>query len=269
MKLTTIRTLSGTRAARVENDGTLVELPCPDVGELLNAPDWRAVAGSGGGAIHEAMFTDRAPLVPRPGKIICVGRDNRDHVLASQVQKNLTRFAMLPAVVIGSRDAITLTSEPTTADWEPLLAVVLGAPVQRASEAEAEAAIAGFSIFNAVTMRNGQCARAGETPFGPTLVTPDEVPGGVRPRVTLRGFLDGVLVQETCTAALVLDPVALVRYLSRIVPLGPGDVIATGTPGGASRIGGRSRPLVEGSVLEAEIDEIGFQENVVRSRFQT
>jgi acylpyruvate hydrolase len=103
------------------------------------------------------------------------------------------------------------------------------------------------------------------TPFGPVLVTPDELPGGVRPRLGIRCEVDGETVQSSDTADLVFDPVALVRYISRIVTLNPGDVIATGTPGGVGHARKPPRYLTDGSVLVTEIDGIGRLSNVARA----
>ncbi|MFI5610161.1 fumarylacetoacetate hydrolase family protein [Amycolatopsis sp. NPDC051903] len=241
MKLTTIRTRGGTRAARAEGDGTLVELPWPDVGTALRDPRWRSVAGSAAGCSHEAMFSTRAPLVLSPGRILCVGRLSRT-------------ASWLPVTLAGSRDAI-FPPPGADADCETHLAVVLGAPLHRGSEAAAAAAIAGFSILTAITT-----STHGTLSFGPALATPDELPGGVRPRVVLREIVDGALVREAPTAGL--DPVDVLRRLSHAVPLQPGDVIAVGVPGGPRR------HLGERCVLETEIDEIGFQENELRQPVQ-
>jgi acylpyruvate hydrolase len=97
------------------------------------------------------------------------------------------------------------------------------------------------------------------------LVTPDELPGGVRPRLAIRCEVDGATVQSSDTADLVFDPVALVRYISRIVTLNPGDVIATGTPGGVGHARKPPRYLTDGSVLVTEIDGIGRLSNVARA----
>ncbi|QRP48509.1 fumarylacetoacetate hydrolase family protein [Amycolatopsis sp. FDAARGOS 1241] len=157
MKLTTIRTCGGTRAARAERDGTLVELAWPDVGTALRDPWWRSVARTAAGSVHEAMFSTRAPLVLSAGRICCVGRLNRT-------------ATWLPATLVGSRDEIRLPPGPG-ADCETHLAAVLGAPLHRACEPAAAAAIAGFSTLTAVTTPGG-----GTLSFGSALATPDELP---------------------------------------------------------------------------------------------
>ncbi|MEV6901608.1 fumarylacetoacetate hydrolase family protein [Amycolatopsis sp. NPDC051372] len=221
MKLTTIRTSGGTRAARAEDDGTLVELPYPDVGALLLDPQWPVAAA---GRAHEAMFCDRAPLLARPGKVVRVDLGRRSF--------HVTR----PESLAGPRDAIVLSRESVAATWKAEPAVVMGRL----------GTIAGFSILNEVTVP--------WLSLGPALVTPDELPGGLRPRLALHSFVDGRPVQKTDTADL--DFVALVHRVSQHVRLEPGDVVAAGC---------EEVPLLlsEGSVLETEIDEIGFHENVL------
>ena len=103
------------------------------------------------------------------------------------------------------------------------------------------------------------------TPFGPLLVTPDELPGGVRPALELTCAVDGATVQTANTSDLVFDPVALVAYISRIVTLQPGDVIATGTPGGVGHARTPPRYLTDGAVLTTAIDGLGSQRNTARA----
>jgi acylpyruvate hydrolase len=98
---------------------------------------------------------------------------------------------------------------------------------------------------------------------GPYLVTPDELPGGVRPTLGLRLLVDGERMQSDATADLLFDPVALVEYVSAIVRLRPGDIIATGTPGGVGHARNPQRFLTGGETVVAEIDGIGRLENRV------
>jgi acylpyruvate hydrolase len=102
------------------------------------------------------------------------------------------------------------------------------------------------------------------TPFGPQLVTPDELPGGVRPTLDLRCAVDGETVQAANTSDLVFDPVTLVAYISQILTLNPGDVIATGTPGGVGHARKPPRYLTDGAVLTTEFQGLGGQRNTAR-----
>lgn len=274
MKLTTLRTATGTRAARLTGTEA-VELAAPDLGALLADPDWRTLAGADGQS-HPLDAVELAPLVPHPGKIICVGLNYRNHILemGRELPAYPTLFAKYAEALIGPRDPIALDPASDAVDWEAELAVVVGARVRRAGAAEAAAAIAGFAVLNDVTMRDWQYRGPqwlqgktfeGSTPFGPALVTPDELPGGTRPSLALSCTVDGETVQRSSTADLVFDPVALVRYISDILTLRPGDVIATGTPGGVGHARKPPRYLTDGSVLVTEIEGLGRLENRARA----
>ena len=192
-----------------------------------------------------------------------MGRDLPDHP---------TLFAKFADSLVGARDEIIRPPETEQLDWEVELAVVVGAPVRRARGAAAEQAIAGFTVLNDITCRDWQF-RTREwlqgktwdqsTPVGPFLVTPDELPGGVRPSLTVRLSVDGEVMQEDSTGDLLFDPVALVEYVSTVVRLNPGDLIATGTPGGVGHARDPQRFLVGGETVVAEIDGIGRMENMV------
>ena len=138
--------------------------------------------------------------------------------------------------------------------------------------AQAEEAIAGFAVLNDVTCRDWQ-NRTREwlqgktwertTPLGPYLVTPEELPGGVRPTLDITTEVDGETMQKDNTRDLLFDPVALVEYVSTIVTLQPGDVIATGTPGG---VGHARKPpiyLQPGQQLVTRIADLGSCQNRV------
>ncbi|WP_406102639.1 fumarylacetoacetate hydrolase family protein [Streptomyces sp. NBC_01003] len=114
-------------------------------------------------------------------------------------------------------------------------------------------------------MTGTQGGLGGLPPLGPVLVTSDELPGGVSPALTMICSVDGDVVQKTDTSDLVFGPVALVRYASTIMTLRPGDVIATGTPGGVGHARQPACYLVDGNTLVTEIDGIGRLENVARA----
>jgi acylpyruvate hydrolase len=272
VKLATIRTAQGTHAAVVDADRYAI-LEAPDVGTLLARSDWRTSAASAT-PDRPLAEADLAPVIPWPGKILCVGLNYRNHILemGRELPAHPTLFAKYPEALIGPYDPIVVPPESAEVDWEAELAVVIGASVRRASTAEAEAAIAGFSVLNDVTMRDWQY-RSPEwlqgktfeatTPLGPVLVTPDELPGGTRPALALTCAVDGELVQKADTGDLVFDPVALVRYISTILTLRPGDVIATGTPGGVGHARKPPRYLAEGQQLVTEISGLGRLANIV------
>jgi acylpyruvate hydrolase len=270
VRLATLRTADGTRAARLDGD-TYVLLDAADVGALLARADWRDVAAQAGDVVRVAD-AELAPVVPRPGKILCVGLNYRNHILemGRELPQYPTLFAKYPEALVGPRDAFELPAESEAMDWEAELALVVGQKVRRASEQEAADAIAGFTVLNDVTARDWQYRSAQwlqgktferTTPIGPELVTPDVLPGGVRPVLDLSCELDGETVQKASTGDLVFDPVALVQYASTVLTLNPGDVIATGTPGGVGHARKPPRYLRPGSVLVTEISGLGRLEN--------
>ncbi|WP_323098812.1 fumarylacetoacetate hydrolase family protein [Intrasporangium sp. YIM S08009] len=276
MKLATVRTADGaTQAVRVEGSD-LVPLGVPDVGALLAQPDWREVAAATGVGepTSEAGRAAYAPVVPHPGKIFCVGLNYRNHILemGRDLPEYPTIFSKYADTLIGAEDDILRPDETGQFDWEAELAVIIGSTVRRATTAEAEAAIAGFAVLNDITARDWQFRTRewlqgknweSTTPLGPWLVTPDELPGGVRPTLPIRAEVDGEVVQEDTTGDLLFDPVALVEYLSTMITLRPGDVIATGTPGGVGHARKPARYLEAGQKVVTEIEGLGRCENVV------
>ncbi|WP_218671313.1 fumarylacetoacetate hydrolase family protein [Microbispora sp. GKU 823] len=247
MKLATLRVDGSTRAVRLDGD-RLVDLGAADLGELLASGDWAAkaaAADAGTATTYPADGADFAPVVPRPSKVVCVGLNYKNHIqeMGRDLPRYPTLFAKFADCLVGARDDIARPEETEEFDWEVELAVVIGAPVRRARGAEAEAAIAGFTVLNDVTCRDWQFRTRewlqgkiwdSSTPVGPYLVTPDELPGGVRPEVEVSLSVDGEVMQHDNTGDLLFDPVALVEYVSTIVRLNPGDIIATGTPGGVA-----------------------------------
>jgi acylpyruvate hydrolase len=273
MRLATVRSGDTTRAVRVDGD-TLVDLGFADVGELLATDGWAARAAAATGPTRPAAGAQFAPVVPQPSKIVCVGLNYRNHIreMGRDLPEYPTLFAKFADSLIGSTDDIPRPEETDQLDWEVELGVVIGAPVRRATGAAAEAAIAGFTIVNDVTCRDWQFrtrewlqgkAWDSSTPVGPYLVTPDELSGGVRPALDVRLEVDGEVMQHDTTADLLFDPPALVEYVSTMVRLRPGDLIATGTPGGVGHARKPGRYLTGGETVITEITGLGRQTNLV------
>jgi acylpyruvate hydrolase len=183
-----------------------------------------------------------------------------------------TLFSKYADTLVGAADDIVMPPETEEFDWECELAVVIGKTVRRARGVDAERAIAGFSVLNDVTCRDWQYRTLewlqgknweATTPLGPWLVTPEELPGGVRPTLKITTEIDGETVQQDSTADLVFDPVAVVEYISTMITLRPGDVIATGTPGGVGHARKPSRYMKAGQRLVTEISGIGRCENTI------
>jgi acylpyruvate hydrolase len=269
MRLATIRTASGTSAVRIEADAA-IECGAADVGALLAIADWQAKAGAADGPRHRLTDVSYAPVVPRPGKIICVGLNYRTHIIemGRELPEYPTLFAKYPEALIGAFDPLILPPESDQVDWEAELAVVVGRRVRHADVSSAADAVAGYSIINDVTLRDWQYRTTewlqGKTfeataPFGPHLVTPDEI----APDAKIGCLIDGELVQDSTIADLLFGPADLVSYISTILPLNPGDVIATGTMGGVGHARTPPRYLQSGQTLVAKIDGIGETVNPV------
>ncbi|RFS84248.1 FAA hydrolase family protein [Actinomadura spongiicola] len=276
MKLATLRVDGATRAVRHDGE-VLVDLGVPDLGALLGQDGWAdraASATSTDATTYPVDGADFAPVVPTPSKIVCVGLNYRNHIqeMGRDLPEHPTLFAKFADTLIGAGDDIVRPPETDRFDWEVELAVVVGAPVRRARGEEAERAIAGFTVLNDITCRDWQFRTRewlqgkmwdSTTPVGPYLVTPDELPGGVRPELDVRLLVDGEVMQSDSTGDLVFDPVDLVEYVSTVVRLNPGDIIATGTPGGVGHARRPERYLLGGETVVAEIQGVGRLTNRV------
>ncbi|MGA2802849.1 MAG: fumarylacetoacetate hydrolase family protein [Acidimicrobiales bacterium] len=269
MKLATVRTADGTRAARLEGDRLLL-FKVSDVGTLLASTDpesrMDAIAdleSTGQIVVAEASF---APLVPHPEKIFCVGLNYRGHIreMSRALPGYPTLFAKFASGLIGAHDDLVLPSVSNAVDWEVELGVVIGRQIRRATIEEARHAIAGFTVVNDISMRDWQRrttqflqgkAFDASTPVGPVLVTGDEI--GDAADLEVRCEVDGVVMQRGRTSDLLFGPAAIVSYISQFATLCPGDLISTGTPGG---VGAGRDPQVflqPGQVLTTAIEGIG------------
>jgi acylpyruvate hydrolase len=273
IRLATIRTAAGTRAVRIVGDEA-VELDAGDVRDVLTRPDWRTSTAAATGPRHDIATLDYAPLVGAPEKIVCVGLNYRSHILemGHTLPEYPTLFAKYSRALIGAHDPIVLPKASGKIDWEAELGVVIGAPVRDATAEQARAAIAGYTVVNDVTARDWQGRTAqwlqGKTfeactPIGPWLVVADPADAVLDAGITCS--VDGEIVQEARTGDLVFDPVALVQYISQVITLVPGDVIATGTPGGVGHARTPPRYLVDGAEMVTSIDGIGTCRNTCRA----
>jgi len=271
VKLATIRDGGGTLAVRIEGDEA-VELDATDVGAVLRRERWQSWAAAAGGARRPTDGLDYAPLVVRPDKVVCVGLNYRNHILemGRELPDHPTLFAKYTSALIGATDDIVLPAVSEKVDWEAELAVVIGARARHVSGDDALGAIAGYSVLNDVSVRDYQNRTLqwlqGKTfehssPVGPWLVTRDESPG---PEREITCEVDGELMQKANTGDLVFDPVALVSYISAITTLEPGDIIATGTPGGVGAARDPQRFLRSGETVVTRIAGIGELRNVCR-----
>lgn len=268
MKLATIRTATGTQAALVDGSGA-IPLEFADVGTWLRADSPDPLQHVAGDALAPEGLS-WAPVVPRPGKIICVGLNYRDHILemGRELPEYPTLFAKFAEALVGADEDVQLPGGSEKVDWEAELALVIGRRTRKADMQEAAGAIAGFSVANDVSARDFQRRTTqwlqgktfdATTPLGPFLVTTDET--GTNPDLELRCSVNGVVKQKAGTGDLVFNPVDLVSYISSITTLNPGDVILTGTPGGVGDGMDPKEYLKAGDILETRIDGLGAAAN--------
>jgi acylpyruvate hydrolase len=277
MRLATIRTATGLRAVRIDEEAArAVETGDADVRALLEHGDWAERAATAAGPVHELAGLDYAPLVPAPEKIICVGLNYRDHVqeMGNELPTHPTLFAKYAPALIGAHDDIVLPPESHAVDWEVELTIVIGRSVRRADAATALDAIAGYTVMNDVSMRDYQNRTKqflqgktweSSTPLGPWLVTKDELSAPDGSGLAVSTVLDGEKVQDSTTDQLVFGTAELVSYVSTVVTLNPGDVIATGTPGGVGHARKPPRYLTDGATLVTTIAGVGELRNACRA----
>jgi 2-keto-4-pentenoate hydratase/2-oxohepta-3-ene-1,7-dioic acid hydratase in catechol pathway len=204
--------------------------------------------------------------LPRPSKIVCVGRNYRKHAeeLGNVVPERPLLFLKPPSALIGPGDAIVLPPESAQVEHEGEIGVVIGERCARVTEAAALDVVAGYCALNDVTARDlqkldGQWARAkGFDTFCP--VGPVAPAAGVDWReLAVACRVDGDLRQRGLARDMAFGIPFLVSYISAIMTLEPGDIIATGTPEGVG-------PLVPGNVVEVEVVGVSSVRNEVRSR---
>jgi acylpyruvate hydrolase len=231
---------------------------------------------SASGARIPAAEADLGPVV-RPAKVVCVGLNYRSHIeeMGRGFPDHPTLFAKFPDTLAGPYDDIAVPQASGEVDWEVELGVVIGRVARNVDEAEAGACIAGYTVVNDVSMRDWQWRTTqwdqgknfeASTPVGPFLVTPDELgdpenKGTVDLEIACR--VDGEVMQSARTCDLLFSPAYLVSYISRFTTLRPGDLIATGTPGG---VGAGRDPKVflrPGQILETAIENIGACRNLM------
>jgi acylpyruvate hydrolase len=265
VRLATIRTASGTRAARLEGE-ELVLLRADDVGALLAEPDRVRATNDETGESVPLASAEFATLVPQPTKTLWVGLNYRDHLVetGTPLPTYPTLFSKFTEALIGAHDDIVLPSVSDEVDWEVELCVVIGRAARHVRATEALSVIAGYTVANDISVRDYQLRTHNSTqgktferttPVGPFLVTGDEVDDALDLEVGCE--VDGELVQHDRTSELVFSSAELVSYCSDIVTLKPGDLISTGTPGGVGFTRQPPRFLNPGQVVRTFIEGLG------------
>jgi 2-keto-4-pentenoate hydratase/2-oxohepta-3-ene-1,7-dioic acid hydratase in catechol pathway len=209
--------------------------------------------------------------IPRPGKIVCVGLNYRDHAeeQGADLPEAPLLFAKFTTSLIGPGDPIVIPPIVTKCDYEAELGVVLGATVKRVSKENALEAVAGYLVANDVSARDlqfgdGQWTRGKSPdtfcPVGP-LVPAADVPDPHA--LPIRAILNGDAVQDSTTANLVFGVDEVISYASQTATLEAGDLILTGTPAGVGIFRDPSRLLTPGDEITIEIDGVGSLTNPV------
>ncbi len=229
-------------------------------------------AGPEASGIFEAASLELGPPVPDPDKIICIGLNYADHASEAGLAQTEVPlfFAKYRNSLTGPTSPILLPRVSRQIDYEGELAVIIGTRCKEVSEQEAPGYVAGYTIMNDVSARDLQMRTsqfiAGKTldtfaPMGPGMVLASAIPDPQALLLTTR--VNGQVVQQASTATMIFSVARIISFLSSLMTLEPGDIIATGTPSG---VGFKRTPplfLQDGDVVEVEIEGIGQLRNPV------
>ena len=284
MRLATLQTDQGTRAVAVVND-RFVDLHAADaslpetLSEMLadlprNLSQVRTAAEQGAAAGKFVTGQLLAPI-PRPGKVICIGLNYRDHAVESNapIPEEPICFSKISTAVIGHEAANELPAVCGKVDYEAELVAVIGRGGRNIARENAFEHVAGYTVGNDVSARDWQVGRPGGqwmlgktpdtfAPIGPYVVTADEVENPHQLAISLR--LNGETMQDSSTKELIFGIDEIIAHISQLFTLAPGDVIFTGTPPG---VGMARKPpvfLKDGDVTEVEIEGLGVLKNNVK-----
>lgn len=270
MRLSSFRRPGGTPSyGRIEGE-RIVDLGGPDGGNLKDALASGHIGKSGDS--HSLSDLVLLPVIPNPGKILCVGLNYATHVKETgrEQKEHPTIFTRWADTLVADGQPLVRPRETDRFDYEGELAIIIGKGGRRIPRDRASDHIAGFSCFNDGSARDWQRHNIQFTPgknfpatggFGPALVTLDEISDLMSEHVVTR--LNGTVVQDQPIADMIWDIGAIIEYCSTFTELQPGDVIATGTPGG---VGDKREPplyMADGDLVEVEIGTVGKLTNRV------
>lgn len=247
-----------------------------DLGAL--APDLKSAIVAGRldaeatGPVHARSAVRLLPVIPNPGKILCVGHNYEEHRVETgrDITEHPSIFTRFADTLVGADSPIVLPRVSTSLDYEAELAVVIGKAGRHIAAADAMTHVAGYSCFNDASIRDWQWHTRqfipgknfpGTGAFGPSLVTPDEIAD--LDAVSVESYLNGARMQGATLDHMLFPIPAIIAYVSAFTPLSPGDVIATGTPGG---VGAKRNPPVwmkPGDVIEVRVSGIGQLVNTI------
>jgi 2,4-didehydro-3-deoxy-L-rhamnonate hydrolase len=244
-----------------------------DMREFLEGDFWerarRVLADTSHIAGRASVPADSVRLgapVPRPGQIICVGLNYKDHADEQGVEypKAPLLFAKSPLAAAGPQDDVVYPAGVEQLDYEVELGVIIGRKAKQVPAADATSCIAGYCVFNDVSAR---CCQFGDkqwfrgksfdtfAPFGPALVTPDEVPDPQN--LALSCTVNGIVRQNSNTSRMIHPVARIIEHITRGITLMPGDVVATGTPSGVGMYMKPPGLLKRGDVIELEVQGLG------------
>jgi acylpyruvate hydrolase len=272
-------TVDGVPKVLMEADGgaafaTVDEAEFHDLPELLEAcgGDPARIRPGESVAVEDSELL---PVVGRPRKVICIGRNYGAHAAerGAEVPAHPMLFPKWSTSLTAPYADIPLPPESSEVDWESELAFVFGRQARRVPREEASAVVFGYTAANDVTMRDFQrhtqqftAGKAWDrsTPLGPELVSADDC-GGMTPDLAIRGHLNGELMQDGRTSDLIFSIPDLVAYITTAMTMEPGDVVLTGTPSGVGAALDPPRFLTNGDVFEVEIEGVGSLRNTFRA----
>jgi 2-keto-4-pentenoate hydratase/2-oxohepta-3-ene-1,7-dioic acid hydratase in catechol pathway len=224
--------------------------------------------------LHAPADLELLPVVPRPPKIICVARNYGEHAAEAglAVLEHPNLFIRFARSLIADGEEIQVPAVSEQCDWEAELAVVIGTGGKHVPQDRAYDHVAGYALFDDVSIRDWQLRVKGgqfgagknfdaSGPFGPDLVTADEVADPMNLDIALR--VNGETKQKSNTNEMIFSIPVLIEFISKFTTLEPGDVIATGTPSGVGHFRTPPEYLRAGDSVEVEIETIGIQRNPV------
>lgn len=253
------------------------QIPADTIGFLAGGAEAHAlatavIANPPANAVIDAASVKLTAPIPRPGKIICIGLNYRDHAEESNqpIPEHPVVFAKYANTVIGSGDNIVLPKVTDQVDYEAEFGVVIGTTAKNVSEADALKYVGGYLPVNDVSARDYQMRTSqwtiGKTfdtfaPMGPALTTADEV--GDPHTLDIKLTIGDEVLQSSNTKNLIFRVDYLVSFLSTIMTLEPGDIISTGTPGGVGSARNPKRWLRAGETVSVEIEKLGTLSNPI------